>query len=203
MFYYFDSKPEWRNPLDQAGLPQIAENLSHDLVRIHRYCSSFPFEFQLSTAQEQRHCSTFTNWTEEYKRMGDEEFSSIKRLGLIVFRIAMILTAVKRVDEDSKAENEECSDTDFDNAIKIAAALREHSKTLLDLLPEVVEIPTHMRLFEQLPESFTTSMAYGIGWNLELKPRTVRKYLKRLRTKGLLVLIKKGHYERSNAKRAT
>jgi hypothetical protein len=89
--------------------------------------------FDFSLEQKKIFNETFAIWQKElFDRNGDDVVATARRLGLIDFRIAMILSMLRTIGEDSIPGNIICSDIDFENAISIADTLKTHSLAIFD-----------------------------------------------------------------------
>jgi len=56
------------------------------------------------------------------------------RLGIIAYRIMMLLTALRANEKGTLNNSIKCTDADFDNALKIVDRLEKHAKTVFDYL---------------------------------------------------------------------
>src|SRR5665647_2019563 len=59
--------------------------------------------------------------------LGNDLEANIKRLGLVTFRMAMILSALRMLDDGDLSASLVCSDTDFTTALSIATTLEKHA----------------------------------------------------------------------------
>jgi hypothetical protein len=84
---------------------------------------------------------------------GTESLSSIKRLGAILFRIAMTLTACRRFENADASPTVTCDDADFQAASLLVEAYLQHALFLFEKLPGtppsggwgVNQLPNHKR----------------------------------------------------------
>ena len=64
--------------------------------------------------------SFFEKILAHYEDISTKEFgASIKRLGLVSFRLAMIFTALRIMEDEKFSDERECSDKDFKNINKV------------------------------------------------------------------------------------
>ena len=124
-------------------------------------------------------------------RCGEDFIASVRRLGVITFRIAMILSAI-RIMETGNFENDiVCLDRDYDTAISIADVLIEHdAKVFLDLPQRQMQASTaakgsarnrmYQESFAALPDNFDRktylATAVQVGLNQDSVDRLVRKW---------------------------
>jgi len=170
---------------------------------VAQFLESSPTRVQLSEEHWATLNHSFSTMLRETNAFVDSEAeSSIKRLGVILFRIAMIFTAMRKFESKNEATDCICRDEDFIAAIKLVEMYREHAVLLFDRLPKprgtrFNELPNHKRLFyESLPNSFQRKEAVEIGIQFGVTDRTVTRYLKSLLTAGFLSQSKYGMYEK-------
>ncbi|WP_167604960.1 DUF3987 domain-containing protein [Maribellus sediminis] len=133
--------------------------------------------------------------------LGDHFDSVVKRMGLIVFRIAMIFTVIRNMDSITNSESLVCNDDDFNNAMAIGEVLLEHSKHAfrgLKETPIVKQLPNHKeRFYNALPEEFDFQTYSEIAEKIGLNPKTVQKYVREFCNKGLVQKIGHNQYKKN------
>ncbi|MNY16584.1 hypothetical protein D3C86_1498540 [compost metagenome] len=85
-------------------------------------------------------------------------------MGLIAFRISMILTILRNIK--IRSNTYVCSDEDFCVAMKLSEKLLNNANRVLEILPmqEVDELSAQMLLlYQSLPNEFTTAEAKQIA----------------------------------------
>ena len=117
--------------------------------------------------------------------------ASIKRLGLFTFRIAMILTATRTMDNNSMPSKLVCNDEDFLCALEIAECLKFHFHNIsrkLGFKREMYGLSSHdmVDYFEALPNEFNSTEAKEIADSLNLNDRTAEGYRRIFCDKGLM-----------------
>lgn len=195
-FYALDTRIVWNNVFDNSidgTLDDYFRALGedyHDFYNILR--SSKDLLFSLTPQQQEHFNTTFDRYQTEYiDRCGEDFIASVRRLGVITFRIAMILSAI-RIMETGNFENDiVCLDRDYDTAISIADVLIEHdAKVFLDLPQRQMQTGTaakgfarnrmHQDLFTALPDSFDRktylATAVQVGLNQNSVDRLIRKW---------------------------
>ena len=85
--------------------------------------------------------------------MGSDLDANVKRLGLAAFRIAMILSGLRMLEEGISSSIV-CSDTDFSTALTIAMLLEKHANAVYGSLPKNGMKGVKLKFFEMLPEKF-------------------------------------------------
>lgn len=137
--------------------------------------------------------------TEKY---GDEMIASVRRLGLITFRIAMILTALRVMDDGTFDSEMICSDVDFGTAMTIAEVLIAHTAKVFRELPKAAESCGNQKtvrkqlFFDKLPNEFDrkqfVEIAGGLGIPLSTAERSVKKWCE----EGLVERVDQGKYRK-------
>jgi len=61
---------------------------------------------------------------------------TINRLGIITFRIAMVLTVLSNFENGTLSQELECTDVDFENALRIASIGRNNAYSAYSRLPK-------------------------------------------------------------------
>ena len=59
--------------------------------------------------------------------LGEDIIASVRRLGLITYRIAMIMSALRIMEDGCFEDNIICRDVDFETALVISDALLHHT----------------------------------------------------------------------------
>ena len=133
---------------------------------------------------------------------GEDAASIVKRLGLVLYRIAMLLTTLRKYENGEASETVECSDVDFNTAFQLVEIYLQHSILMFNNLPRQQENNSFQggdskrKFFESLAGRFTRAEAVKQGATYGLSPRTVDEILRNA-IPNLLVKIKAGHYEKA------
>jgi hypothetical protein len=204
MFYTFKVKPQWRDVSPQNGinLNDLFIEISLLVEQMSDFLQKFPTEVFLNEEQWSILNTYFELWLNEVSSFVSEEVgSTVKRLGLIVFRIAMVLTAMRKFENGVCDSEINCDDTDFQIAIQLAEVYKQHALMMYSILPKSDEntLPKNKRLFfDALPgeKDFSHKEAVAIGNSLGIKERTVSKHLKQLLGIFLDQPIKYGPYRK-------
>ncbi|MBG0782052.1 MAG: DUF3987 domain-containing protein [Bacteroidales bacterium] len=202
IFYAFKVKSQWRDvsPQNKINLTDYFANLSSEVENMADFLQLYPSEILLSDKQWQFLNINFELWLKEVSAFISEEVgSTVKRLGLIVFRIAMVLTALRKFDNCDISSHIVCDDVDFETAFNLAEVYKHHAIQMYSILPksEGNKLPQNKRVFyDALPinKEFTHQDAVKIGSSIGIKERTVGKYLKQLLDGFLVQPIKYGPY---------
>jgi hypothetical protein len=189
IFYLFRTDPVWISPAPDPNRPNLTDHFYDLSVRVYRmvsFLSDHPTMVLLSQKQWSELDSTFSEHLDEINELsGGDALSVVKRMGLILYRICMILTAIRKFENGDCSDAIQCEDTDFQTARTLAGIYLQHSLLLYSNLPSqskdhAIRQPTRKdKLLLELPEKFRRSEAIELGRRLEIKERTVDECLKR------------------------
>lgn len=125
--------------------------------------------------------------------------STSKRLGLILLRLCMILTALRYFDSAETCTEFLCSDLDFDIALQIVKVYEQHAVFMFNELPKSSKGADKAlkKFHEILPSSFQRKEAIELAdKQLQIKERTADSYLVKLLSAKLLDNPRSGFYKK-------
>lgn len=124
--------------------------------------------------------------------------SNLNRHGLILFRIAMILTALRNIDNISGTGKElVCSNVDFILALEITKAFLKHSLVTYNTFDDGILSENDEKLLFGLPFQFTRAEAIELAEEHNIPKRTMDDKLKQWKKKNIISPIKQGLYRRN------
>lgn len=141
-----------------------------------------PKEIELTHEQWTRLNITLKKWAKDSSIASTELQSSALRLGVIAFKIMMIITACRAFENRISKEKIKVTEQDFERAISIVETLKIHSELIYSGLPKKgknINFKTlKQRIFwKNLPENFSRKEAIEIGMKFEIPERTTDKFL--------------------------
>ena len=164
-------------------------------------------QFSLSAQQQQLFNSTFEQWQNDLSDFFGEQITpSVRRLGLITFRIAMIFTSLRLEFSSQTLESKtlQCNDQDFENAIFIVESLLDHLASVFSLMPgtdkqntQSTLLPIINVLLQQLPTQFTRTQIMPIVETLGIPSSTAYRYLNTLIEHNKIKRLKYNYYEKN------
>ncbi len=194
-FYYLNPKLVWNNVFANSGnetLEQYFQALGKEYNDFYNILKEYKdITFYLTADQEADFNETFNAWQTEYAETCGEEFiATVRRLGVIMFRIAMCLTTLRIMEDGNFDETMHCSDEDYATAKTIASVLIRHDARVFHTLANTSPLPktaiaaarqtTHQKFFEALPEEFDRQAYIELATRMGLNPasidRTIRKW---------------------------
>ena len=194
IYYYMNIRPEWINVFAGTGeqnLDEYFEQLGKEFYAFYNLLKTIkPLSF-IITSQQQTEFNRFfaETQTKMHFVLGDEYLASVRRLGLIAYRIAMILTTLRRMDNGKTSGPLVCSDTDFKTAMSIVNVLVEHATFVFSQLPAervyVGKGKSNKQLFlDALPKEFNRKGYLEVTAKMGLNPKTAEKYLAEFKKAG-------------------
>ena len=216
IFYNLRRKLYWRNVFEKHDktLDEQMMELGERYLKIYDNLCQYqdhPLEFLLSQEQQVDFNRFFEGLQlEQVGLHGDDLIAFVRRLGLVCFRLAMMLTLLRHETFEPMfnplSQSIVCTDQDFRTAMTIANCLINHTAHVYtNLVPhndQTVTKNTGMsaaekRLFDSLPSKFTTAdvrktaAALGIPW------KTAERYLGNFISRYRVAhRIKNGQYEK-------
>jgi hypothetical protein len=208
LFYTFRSEPVWKDSAeDEIPLGDYFKNLAaelHEEVISLRSIEKFDF----TAEQWQIFNARFSAWLNGFVlQYPEESLSILKRMGLITFRVAMILSLVRQGSINKNEPYNEstllCKKIDFYSAVYLIETYIHHSLNIFVLMNrekfKTSIVDRKIQLFlDTLPlDEFSRAAAVQSGKeNVNLEERTVDKYLKKLLATGHLVQDNYGKYRK-------
>lgn len=189
IFYYMNTRIEWKNVF--ASKEQTLDNafiaLGHDFHNLYKYLLLLeqPVRFAFSPQQEEQFNLFFEQIQDECASIfGTEIVASIRRFGLITFRLAMIMTILAVNDGTGLYPIMVCTDDIFNSAMTIIKTLLKHTLKVFEILPMNNDnIPSAPQtaiknvFFDSLPKQFNRQTYISIATGLNMNPKKADKYI--------------------------
>lgn len=124
-----------------------------------------------------------------YTFNGEEMAAVVKRHALMVFKLCMTLSGVRKFESRCQDEIVYCADHDFHIAMAIVRISLESSVRVIRSLPRStpqVQLDQKGSFWSQLPESFERKMAIEVASQLKVSERTADRWIKSFIETGLL-----------------
>ena len=138
MFYAFEGEVAWQEVSKKGKIPNAQmfyKELSKGVLEVISFLKFYPAEFTLTEAQWKILNATFKKMVKETKEdFGIEALSIVRRMGLICFRIAMVLSAIRKYQEKRLEKELVCHKSDFQAAILLAETYLKHGLFVYDHL---------------------------------------------------------------------
>jgi hypothetical protein len=189
LFYVFSTDTDWRDVSEderEFDLLAYYQELSEEVLIMVEWLEAHPTKMKLSQEQWNFLNNFFRKRLHQISAFNDLEASSlVKRLGVILFRILMILTAVRKFETKESAKIIYCSQTDFIIGIKMIEVFWAHGLFMFEHLPKQKRKPfqkvknNKQEFFDSLPEKFNRQDAIKMGVKYNLSRSTVDRLLKK------------------------
>ena len=201
-FYHMNTRTKWKDPLATGSirLEDYFDGLGQEFFSLYKALDQHPaIEFSLTDDQHDEFNDFFDKLQDKYIALqGIEYLAIVRRLGLIAFRMAMILTTLRIMESGNFNQKMECQDTDFQRVLSMIRVLVRHSSHVFSQLPEVnnsANLKNKKEQFlDQLPEKFNCKDYLDLGKSLSIHERTAYRYITLFCDKGLICKDQKDSY---------
>ena len=220
IFYVMETELVWRDTFAfSEGEPadEHFKQIGLDFYKFHKSFARKRVQFTLSRAQ-QVHFNAFFEATQlRFAQLfGDDIIASVRRLGIILFRFAMILSVLRLIDETPTATNRAgerlvCTDADFATALAMVKVLLQHSAAVFQTLSRKPDKTAaalkgrrqladavRQKFLASLPETFDRPTYLKIAASLSIPDKTAERYIRELSNAGQLSHPANGQYIKSS-----
>lgn len=204
IFYSFKSEIAWVDAgetINGFNYTEHFEKLSVQVLNFVEFLETYSkINFKLTLEQWQRLNEFGRNSISYLTTFVNEDLASTsKRLGLILYRLCMVLTAQKYYERGEISSEFICADEDFESALQLALTYQEHAAFMFNELPKSATGADKAlkKFFDLLPDKFQRKEAIELALNkLQIKERTADGYLSKLLSNKLLDNPRSGQYEK-------
>jgi hypothetical protein len=205
LFYAFEVEQIWKDVSpygSNVNLTDHFRSLSLQVYNMVKFLKLSETNVTLSKSQWEQLNKQCAYWLQDITTFTSKDAASIvKRLGLILYRITMLFTALRKFENAEAAEQVECTDVDFNTALQLVEIYLQHSILMFNNLPKQQSNTAFQsgdgkrKFFDALPQEFTRAEAVALGKQHKLSARSVDDLLRNA-TPKLLTKIKAGHYQK-------
>ena len=220
IFYVMETELVWHNTFATHGCTTADEKfkkIGKDFCAFLKKFPTRPIQFTLSRSQMDQFYNFFEATQLRYaQQYGDEIVASVRRLGLILFRFAMILTVLRQMDKAPKKTKKDvrqlvCSDIDFDSALSMVKVLLQHSAAVFQSLPRNPKTPilkgrqllaaeAREKFLAALPDTFDRPTYLKVADTLNIAVKTAERYLADFCKSGQLSHPANGQYLKTSSR---
>jgi len=203
IFYNMNIKAEWKNMFPRKkdkDLDVYFDNLGQEFFPLYKALNENPaIEFSLTEEQQDQFHVFFTQIQDKYLMLqGMDYMATIRRLGLICFRIAMCFTMIRILETGDFSQLQLCSEVDFQATLSMIKILIKHSSHVYSELPaDVTPAKPKDRkeqFLDKLPKSFTRQDYHNLAKSISILARTADRYMTSFCDKGLIVREQQGTF---------
>jgi hypothetical protein len=188
IFYVFKTDAVWLDPSPKGNpvnLTDYFNKQSNQVFKMVEFFERDSMTLQLTEEQWDKFNPIFSSYLVQISTfVSDDAQSVVKRLGIILFRLCMIFTAIRKFDTNDHHKEIYCLDVDFETALTLIKNYLQHSIIMFENLPKQGEqgpfkSGENKKLFyDALPNEFQRKEAVEIGVNFNIKERTTDNFLK-------------------------
>ena len=206
IFYFMNVRPVWNDVFANSSDQTLDSYFNHlgmqffDLYK-HLEYQSEPIRFCLTSGQQQAFNAYFAQTQNQYLCLyGADYLATVRRLGLITFRMAMILTALRIMDDGDIHSPLVCRDNDFNTALSMVKILVQHAAQVFQQLPSeaVTTAPKNQKqqFLDELPKEFCRKDYLTVANKLGIPDKTAEKHIKRFAVNGLIIHFAHDKYKK-------
>lgn len=222
IFYVMETELVWHNMFashDGTTADEKFKEIGRDFFTFLKKFPKRPVQFTLSRSQMDQFNAYFEATQLRFAQLlGDEIVATVRRLGLILFRFAMILTVLRRIDDASKsAKSGEkdlrlvCSDDDFATALTMVKVLLQHSAAVFQSLPrnpktaalkgrQLIAAEAREKFLAALPDTFDRPTYLNTAASLNITDKTAERYIREFCASGQLDHPSNGQYRKTSSR---
>lgn len=160
LYYYFENQGRFKSPFQTNRLQNREDFFQKKSEQTYVLYQTFKsretkIEFSFTDQQAAKFTELFAKHDLQNRVLLGEEFiANNRRLGLITFRIAMILSSLRIKDIKCHPSQLYCNDCDFEIALSIANTIEKHAVLVYaNLLRKKHNISAYL-LYTNLPQNF-------------------------------------------------
>jgi hypothetical protein len=209
MFYVMNMKLIWKDVFaskTENGLDVHFEKLGNEFYSLYQTLQANPdVHFSLTPSQQLQFNQFFEKMQTLYVNIQEEEIiSSVRRLGLIAYRIMMIFSALRIMEDGSIEQNLICNDTDFQNTLNMITILVKHSSYVYSQIAQETykPKPKHKKeqFLENLPYHFNRQTYVATALSLGITDKSAQRYIKEFKDADIIQYDGHDQYTNPNAK---
>ena len=209
MFYVMNMKLIWKDVFaskTENGLDVHFEKLGNEFYSLYQTLQANPdVHFSLTPSQQLQFNQFFEKMQTLYVNIQEEEIiSSVRRLGLIAYRIMMIFSALRIMEDGEITQNLICNDTDFQNTLDMITILVKHSSYVYSQIAQETykPKPKHKKeqFLENLPYHFNRQTYVATALSLGITDKSAQRYIKEFKDADIIQYDGHDQYTNPNAK---
>lgn len=202
MIYSFDEISDFKDVFatKSRNIKEVFQKEGEDIYKLYSKLMNLkhPIEFRFDEIQQRRFLNTFGTIREDIIEKHSQSFlSNMNRHGLILFRVAMILTVLRNIDNIENQSVLVCNNRDYVCALNIAQRSLRHSLYTFNTIDNNFLSSLDSDILDDLPGEFTREKAIEVAAKHKMPMRTLDDKLVQWQRKKFIRKIKKGHYRKS------
>lgn len=192
LYYAFEDYSDFKNPFishQKVNYTEFFEEKGDQIYELYQILISQHSPIQFCFTAEQGEVFT-EQFNVLYKRnrmlLGNDFNANSRRLGLVTFRIAMVLRTLRLLEDGDYSNPLICNENDFQTAIQIAFTLEKHAIAVFQNLPNNDLKGVKLKFYSALPEKFNRQGYLSVAKDLGIKDKTAEKYIGQFKENDLL-----------------
>jgi hypothetical protein len=202
LFYHLNLQPAWKDMFAPSieGMEEYFDSLGQEFFSFYKALKEHPaIGFSLTPGQHEQFNAFFIQIQEKYLALQGTDFmATIRRFGLIAFRMAMILTSLRLMETGNFSQKQVCSDSDFQTVLSMIRVLVRHSSHVFSELTGEAKLSRPKDKKEQfldmLPGKFTFQDFIAFAKGLSINERTAKRHIAVFCEKGFIYRENQGNY---------
>ena len=195
IFYFMNVRPIWKNVFlsnSKNGLDEYFEQMGLEFLVLYKSLTSHTdIQFCFSEDQEIQFNQFFSKVQTKYIAIqGLEYIATVRRLGLIAFRLAMILSVLRIMESGEISDLIICEQQDFKTVLSMIEVLVIHASKVYSELPtEAVPVKRQNRketFLNLLPKEFNRQKYLEAARSLKIPDKTAEGYITAFVKDGLI-----------------
>lgn len=190
IFYVFKTDSIWIDPSPYGGRVNLTDHfsrLANTVYEMVLFLDNGNTTIHLSREQWNKFNPTFSEYLSQISAfVSDDAQSIVKRLGLVLYRLCMIFSAIRKFQTQETATNIECLDEDFETASQLVEIYLKHNILMFENLPKQEDEEqgpfksgqNKKLFFDALPNTFQRKEAVEIAKKFSISERSVGTFLK-------------------------
>lgn len=189
VFYVFKTNSKWIDPSPYGSRVNLTEHFAKLAIAVYEmvlFLDSGKTKIHLTREQWDKFNPTFSEYLSQISAFVSEDAQSIvKRLGLVLYRMCMIFTSIRKFQSQEQATDIQCLDEDFETASQLIEVYLKHNILMFENLPKQDEEQGPFKsgqnkklFFDALPNRFTRKEAVDMAATFNIAERTVGTFLK-------------------------
>lgn len=199
--YTFDEVSQFKNvfELKSNDNKELFSSLGSKLFNLYGDLHSLtePVDFELTENQRRKFLSSFGYiWSDIVSNHTASFLANLNRHGLMLYKIAMILSTLRRGDDIVNSDKIVCEHRDFLVALRLTQTILRHSKVVFDSMDTGFLSMKDEEIIDSLSPVFTREDIVKKGTELEIPVRTIDDKLRQFQVKKVIKKVSKGVYKK-------
>lgn len=189
MYYKFEDHGGFKNPfvsLSNLNYIKFFSEKGKYIFDIYQELQkrTHPLVFKLTREQENRFTQDFDQMLTKGRLLVGNDFdANIKRLGIIHFRLAMMLSVLRMFEDGEELDTLICSDQDFETAMTIVTTTEKHAIAVYQDLDSNKLKGNKLAFYEKLPMKFDRQGYLKVAESLGIQAKSAEHYIAQFKQK--------------------